>query len=1528
MSFLKDLGASLLSSVNQSLGVSENTPGSLDLPGLNGNFGALGSFSNKIDKSAQRQYLETGTVRNIRPRNLEIIMQEPDITVLVKKKMFCSLSENFRYDLMNDEEKLFIKASKRLFYNKCRIIAAYERLSKIERITKNNGPINDYILPAIFSSLDVINGFNPNLIDAKTQATFDTIRKVKTFSDSNDVTTWLINSNVPYASDTGDGTGVFELTLVHSASWTVSTVLGGGSANLDIEDPYKLMIISNEDIERAISDAAGFFSSNNFFKLTQIDSEQVIIDLKKKLNDLRNKRNVPPIVFFINENSLLFKKVRAVIDEQGIEIIFNYNGGLAGINSTTEIDASFLTSSDNEIGLNANEEKLFKQIIQNTFSLLGLQETTKNQIIQYNKKTNSIRRKMKMFFGGHSIIQPMDTIHIYVGSKTQTDDKISQGLVNNFGGTLTNLNNLASNFTDNNKNYSTIEKDSIVGPEFPMWLWTLMRNDFTRQNAGQHVFAGIVNDAPHSNDNGKYTLKISINDNSHYLQCGQININPSVEVFNSDLYDPLTPFKLNFNASSGFINGEFPDLLDENIRLLNSESIRAKTGRFRGRAINENSYKVQDGEQIASKLFRKKLNDPDGLVYRWKEGIGSLTLFGEPHASGTFKNEISPSLTSDPFSGQDVMNVLSLLVTGQPYNFNNFLRAALTSGNLNRDELLNESNTNSFFRGLVNDLNKQNQTWGNFIPFKKLVINESGYSFLKTGEFDITNSNRQISSLLRDRAKRFDELSSLVPAFANNPQFYKIGIDGKATVVDTGFTDLSSLTNLASDIIKLDLQINQQQESFNKSLQTANIRSNDGILKIFGDDISFDPTFTGNNSVSENQRVADRQQFRKKLNELTQRRIWKVKANEDQNLFIVDDAYDKNYDIQAFEKSLSNGLQLFKSTYTNVFDKVNGVSQLLGLEIFADTQGHIQVRPPQYNRIPSSVFYRMIHERNQKGIQIFPDYLESLFFNQIQGLTQQLEIIEDEIRIRAAVLGATTDDSAKKLLNGSNVGGVNGELGFNFVTSEDGTFGSKDIRLLLIQASPDINTDSTSRALDSLNNSILGANNSTINFDIVKRATIINSNDQSNTPEQQIQDIISIIGQRLEIKKGSPAPTLKSLLGDDRSSTSIRGQLDTLNLTEQIAQFISERQSQIKLLANAIKNLNQGIAINRDPKVATNALWPSLNSTPSTLPEIIEHMIEDENNNDYGPNSGKRFILTDSKIISLSISEHAPDWTVVEVDGQIENGLVQNPSSLAIGEGGNAIASAFAVDYDMWRQYGFRAPHTVNIPFFSDADSQCAPYAVYLLNRARKEIFQGTVTIVGDETVQPGEVYYIEDRDLLFYAESISSSFSFGGQFTTTLNLKYGHNPGEYIPTMLDIIGKGLYSNRNQANLIKHIRHGNASGDTHITTLVADSVTKQSTTQAASAIVTGSYGEQNRKSLANLLLAVSGVLSPSLDVNTIKIEIRIYYNSLKNISVDNDLKRVAEGIKSWIVSPNRESVTTDGNIIYPDDKAKNTVKAD
>src|SRR3989304_6411860 len=141
MSFLSDagkFGEALLGAVNEQIGAGENTIRSLDSvdpndPDRTVNFGRLGKFAERIDQTAQRSYVESGYVRNVRPRNLEILMQEPDVTIVIKKRIFSSLIDNYRLELMDSAEKLFFRATKHLFQNKCQAISAYEKLTKIEK---------------------------------------------------------------------------------------------------------------------------------------------------------------------------------------------------------------------------------------------------------------------------------------------------------------------------------------------------------------------------------------------------------------------------------------------------------------------------------------------------------------------------------------------------------------------------------------------------------------------------------------------------------------------------------------------------------------------------------------------------------------------------------------------------------------------------------------------------------------------------------------------------------------------------------------------------------------------------------------------------------------------------------------------------------------------------------------------------------------------------------------------------------------------------------------------------------------------------------------------------------------------------------------------------------------------------------------------------------------------------------------------------------------------------------------------------
>src|SRR5579885_428119 len=144
---------------------------------------------------------------------------------------------------MDADEKLFYKAIKILFQNKCKQIAALEKLSKIERIGSAAGELDAQLIPIIISLVDEVSpGFSNSplseendFLDSQTSEPFkklvgviDQIRKVYAFSNDNNYTTWITDDTNIFKSDFSQGTGVIELTNISNLTTTCQTGLATG----------------------------------------------------------------------------------------------------------------------------------------------------------------------------------------------------------------------------------------------------------------------------------------------------------------------------------------------------------------------------------------------------------------------------------------------------------------------------------------------------------------------------------------------------------------------------------------------------------------------------------------------------------------------------------------------------------------------------------------------------------------------------------------------------------------------------------------------------------------------------------------------------------------------------------------------------------------------------------------------------------------------------------------------------------------------------------------------------------------------------------------------------------------------------------------------------------------------------------------------------------------------------------------------------------------------------------------------------
>lgn len=1523
MGFLDKLGSSLETlgnSINEQFGFGENS--------LNNGaekvdyFGMLGDFADKIDKSAERTYIEDGFIRNLRPRMREDIWQVPDMTVIIKKRMFSSLADNFRLDLLEENEKLFYRASKRLFQNKCRLIATYERLFKFERfIEASGGVINSHLMPGILSAISDLQGAGINLFDNNVNAAINTIRQLYAFSEPTNVTTWVNDDSILFPGELGEGTGVIEFTMVSNFNSTISTRFGEGRLAFALENPYNMMRISNDDIDRAISDAIShnprnrFSFQGNFGRLIEVETRNRIQALKTELNSLRAARGAAAISFIESPNSLISKRLRVLVAERGEEIHFTYNSGLVGLGSSVDLDPNVGLGAH---GLNNAEKDILKKIISDTFLLWGYENTTRTQMYEWNTITNYVRRKMYLHYSGKLIIQPMDIVNVFVTSHTEVDPKLTQGFeavennkelgfrqkINNLLANINNFGNIEMSDAGQPLSSDDVERMAIAGPDFPVWLWNMLKNDFTRQAAGTCIFVGLVETAPRNFNNGKHVINVTCKDNTHYFSRSQINITPSLDVWNGTLYDPLTPFNVSFDAATGeaktnLQNGALPELLKENQVLLNTGAIQFSSGRWRGMGVTESLFKANDME-LGYKNPRKVLPIPDGFVYRWKQGIEALTKTDRVSPPSAVKTETSPRLTKSPFAGQDVMNVLSLLVTGQPYNYNTFLKAALDNANaVTKDVLNNKNQAQSYIDGLITELVKRNSVWGGFVPFKKLIVSDAAQQFILSGRADFITKNDELNKLLKTKAQLMDELQ-LKEAYR-----LKEGQNtGNQVPVDVYLAHMHSLLE------EVNGKIARMQMDFNNSIISLNAQSPQGQLKIIGDDFSY----------NEAQTKEDRAAFRKHINTLTQRRLWKVKANEDKNLFIVDDQYDKSFDIQAFERAINGQMNLLSSEYVNVDSEIKKVAHILGLEVFSDSQGHIQVRPPQYNRVPSSVFFKMFKERDRTGIKVFPEFLESLFYNQSQGLINSIEIAENNIRLRGYALGLVSnasyfpDEAIRKFISPN----------FTFLSDPTtGKIGGNGLQKLFTQANPDMSL--VSSELSALQTTIQSNLSATRIFDAVSRADLLDKVNLQAAMSQQATDNLYKIRSILRVATGQEQPTREQLFSNDRLSG--KSSTDALKVINEISNFVEERQGLLRSLNNAIRNLNEGIDTNKDNRGANSALFPQLHGDDK-IPEILEHMIEDETLHDFGPGSGGRFIIRDRNIITMTIQEKAPDYCAVTVDGKFDSGdqgvggFVDPPTNLQLDRnGGNAVSSAYAVDYDMWHMYGFNVGTTVPAPFFFNPDTQCAPYATFLLNLARKQILQGSVELVGNEYYQAGDVVYIENEDLLFYVDSVTHNFTYGSNFTTTLELKYGHTPGEYIPTMLDMVGKMLYNTRSVVTRFRNSRFEAAGAAKPMGALIVGTLNDFDIASAEQKLLYGSNGENNRKTLSNILFSANNF--SAFNNRKGHLELRIYTNSLSYSQASGDLYAqpnanqtlldAADVAKQWFINPQKYAPATGGN---------------
>lgn len=1303
-----------------------------------------------------------------------VTSQEPTLTVYLKKRAFSSLKDENNSNFMDPGEKLYLRATKILFEKKCSQIGAYESLTKASRLISEDADLDvaqiDYVISMLQGSMSaaeesfedefqqaiedgdyakaniLADDFNASESMGRVVAGLIEARRRAHKLNHATTTNWVIDPDQTDIHDVGRGSGVIELTLINSINTSLD-LDNRGSFNFSTQDPYNLMKITTDDIEIALSSAYTEIEQRATSTQTASDSPSLILEdareKERELRDLRENKvaeafgfdksalggsNAAEIVFQINPSSLSPYKVEA------------YTPAIPGNTFDRDSFRLAMLQLPVEQQLTPKEDRLVGQI----FFLLDRYVTETNKLNQkmldrnHDEKTQYARRVLRKHYLGKSIIQPMDSVHVFIRGKTIKDGEV-------VGPLSSVLNN--STFVQAGRGGQDVT-DAILEEEMaqlglkeagiPIDFYKQIRTGSFMRNAGIHVFGGLVKQVSerYNASSGVYITDVSGESNTRWLSLSRVNVKPSLEQPQGLLEDPLTPFKIKTDIGTGLIS-EKPELLAENQRRISDKLLIDKSGVRKGAPIDEKTHE-QDRIYVDGAMQSIWQHTP-GMVYTWKPGVMVATLDANLKTSlqgsdddiDVLRRYAGLNIVSSPFQSMDAADIISLLVTGYPHNVERFYENSKSIGTFSAP---GSNASPSYFHSFFDITRSTNNAMGNFRPHRK--IEQQGKKL---------SSKLKLYESFRQHNKRLEELRSTIAQAEDQ----KILINKTPLLSDASEASVQArdraLKGLDDIISNTKDQLDFEGAEIAEKAQQA---KDQGFIKNTSD-IVFKLDDMGSGIETDADSEAKR---RAKLRDQTIRfrSQYDCKFNTDDNLLVIADEYDDDLDIQAYIlSSIGQQQNLFNSEYKFPGEICDEVARTLDFEFFNDTQGNMIFRPPRYNKTPLSLLLKMFVLNADKDIKLYPPFLSEMFETRAQGVQRELDLIDLEIKEHALLLGK--EDTAADLTRMVTDGADDSEIVPNqFI-------GIKDVKI----------AESSAASLAA---------------ELIKTRYTIRG---ETGIDVKIKDIDAA---KKEIQKYN-----------DPSNPQVNAL--RLQLSNKLIQLVSRKQK----LMPIVKRLQE----QRDDYKDKTVNGIDAKNIKSLLAPY-QHLIEDDFNDFLGPGSAQRFIISDDQIISYDFTESDENAVCrVDVNGELD----------LLGDGPGNIGKlpalwAGATDFDMWRQYGYKSNGPINKPYFKDAKTQCAPYALFMLARTRQDIVRGRITVYGNEYYQLGDVVYINSRDMLYYVYGVKHDFSYdGGTFTTTLDLRYGHALGEYIPTPLDIIGKSLIRNQSTFNKILVSRETNNRED-------------------------------------------------------------------------------------------------------------------
>ena len=1326
------------------------------------------------------------------PSRRSMLSQEATPSIFIKKKMFSSLRNGFDPKTLSTEDRLFIRASKNLFRRKCEEIAFYENLTKIEKITESPGHLRvDGFLSQSLDAFFALSSTTFGLVDPSAifssnpwLADLYKLKKINERSKPSVFTRWVYDTTTADLYGLGPGAGVIELCVVADFNVRTGVTPDSGSGSLNIQDPYRMMSISEFDIDFAVRQAliendtsATFNSSSAIFSFEQA------MALDRELGESRRRRGKCEINFEYN-----FK----------LNMTIGTLVGIDGINTFDDQTIEFLPQDQQ---LNATERILAIQIISRLNAYYALKNAHAGIAQSFRREFNALRQRMRNEFIGENMIQPMDSVSIFMNSRTSDLSPIYQD-----GSDIALSDQIIKSFQAR----SDVISDDLIFAEYenlnitlPYLIYRPLRDASVWRRDGSPIFTGLVKSCSESYSENGFSISVELMNNMQYLKMTRVDVSPSLAQPYKFTYDPLTPFDIDIDGASGLIRG-IPSLSDENIKRL--PYLRFEDGFYEGKTVKDSKMLFQDinVEKTNSTLF---MNHVPGLTYKWKSGIVtetrdvnmSLPLDGDGNSFANFLSTTPQIQTNNPFSNLDAADVISIVVTGQPYNYETFLKNSLDVGTFSID---NVNNSNVYFNHLFDVFERNKPLNGNFVPVKSSIIDPKDIVEAYQIRQQLSSSFTKISRLEQELAKIQDRFKA---AAGTNDQ--------------KNPDPLESTIN--AQIIDLKTQIEALQKTTLKDGISVNSIGTNVMVNVPDVDI-----------------VAQNIRLREKL----KRKPEMVRYNLDQNYFVVSSQYDQDTEIQAFALALkSSSGDLMKSDYKTPYELATMTATTLGFELFCDPSGNIVFRPPEYNKVPISLLLRMISLSERDGVNIAPKFITDLFMERGERIKQQ--ILENELRIHEAVLSLPDSIKTSSLLI---------PIGNEFALDE---------KLALTAA------NETPQNLLTISQREEIRNATGVTPD--KITEILKVRNQLNSINGLFHKVIAIDStegaaeiQRIQTKEFG---------GEDVFTAAKKD-----SIFRQLGVYLSQRQMLLKSYAAQAKNLRyfSDATDSSSGQSAIESQWVQLSvgKISDNLPTVLQDLLENDLANDDGPRSGKRFVINDDVILAASFNHNLPEFNRVTVTGN-SNGTGEN-----LGNPNSAIPGllvAEAVDFDSWRKYGLiENTQDLHRLDFTNAETQCAPYAVFKLLEQRKKIRSGRITVLGNEHYQAGDVVYISYKNMLFYVTEVSHEYSFSeGAYKTTLELSYGRALGEYIPTPLDMIGKGMLSAQRKAYGNISIRKGQKpSSDIALLDTLIDMTYDSGPTLDQLA----ANGDENIPKIERILSTVARKVNDK-NKDSYRIELRAYY---------------------------------------------------